>query len=190
MIAEVVEVSDALRSAVEILIELQRLECAGRAETPEADELRLAMEGPWHQLSQEERERVDGISADLYMLSDEEIFAEVPDEQRQRAWLGPRYAAAREAGDDWHALALLRNGPAYLKRGELAALRGVLYERLGLFELAILFYELSLSEPHHPSSELVHLRLLLELGRTEEALARAKAAAEQQIAELDELVAA
>lgn len=174
---------------LKLLLRLHELIVAGEGDTEAADDLRDAMDGPWSALDPTERERLEGISADLYMLFGEEILATVPDEQRTREWLGPRYAAARDAGDRWQALALLRHGPVYLSKGQIATLRAVLYDLLGLPQVAVPFYELSLSLPHHPASELVHIRLLLELGRTDEALVRAKLAAEQQIAALEELVA-
>ena len=50
--------------------ELHRLALEGRDESPEADAVRDATDGPWEGLSEAERKRVSGLSEDLYSISD------------------------------------------------------------------------------------------------------------------------
>ena len=50
---------------------------AGKGDTDEADTVRDEMDLPWRALSRKEIARLDGLSADLYMLEDDEVFEKV-----------------------------------------------------------------------------------------------------------------
>jgi len=146
----------------------------GEEESPAEEALREQMLDSWRNLSVEELARVDGLSADLYMLSDEEIFEKVEPAERTRARLGPRL---REAWlrRDWDAvLALLRTGPDFLDRAQLAYLRGRCWAGLGHHDVALLFSEYAARlKPDHVSYQVLPLEELLQMGQLEQALRRA-----------------
>ena len=120
---------------------LHRLIAQGQGDAAEADEIRDAMEAHWRHMNYAERQRFEGLSADLYMLADDEVFNRVPLEQRTREWLEPKLHQAVEAGDWDTFLALLRNGPDYITTGKLAHFRAIAYARLGHLDIALLFAE-------------------------------------------------
>ncbi len=62
--------SSDYRVIVRGIRELHRLTLEGMDESPEADAVRDAMDTPWEALSESERMRVNGLSADLYSISD------------------------------------------------------------------------------------------------------------------------
>src|SRR4051794_3415239 len=86
-----------------LLKRLHELNATGRGETEEADLLRDEMDRPYGELDAEEIERLRGLSADLQMLQDDEIFEPLePGEdaaertpEQLRQWL----QAARDSGD-------------------------------------------------------------------------------------------
>lgn len=78
------------QSVIRSLLQIHRLWVVGKGESPEADAIRDAMDGPWNLLSDAERERARGLSEDLNSindptLSDEEILAMLLEMNLQRA---------------------------------------------------------------------------------------------------------
>ena len=127
--------------AARLLLQLHQVMSEGKGNDEEADEIRDAMEAPWYRLTKAEVARLNVLSADLYMLADDDIPLPGPPEQRTREWLEPKLHQAVEAGD-WDAfLALLRNGPDYITPGKLAHFRAIAYARLGHLDIALLFAE-------------------------------------------------
>src|SRR5437773_3491983 len=95
----------------------------GRGSSEEARELREEMDAPGMELTTDEIDRVNGISADLYMLSDQEIYQPV---EGARPSPGELHRRAEEAWREerWdEVLALLRLGPIDLPPAEVAYLR-------------------------------------------------------------------
>ncbi len=60
--------SPAYRAMVRGTRELHQLLAAGKDDSPEADALRDATDGPWEALSEVERNRVRNLAEDLYSL--------------------------------------------------------------------------------------------------------------------------
>src|SRR5437588_8905600 len=58
------------RESVRLLRELHFLMAEGKSETDEADRIRDLMDDHWYQMSSPEIHRVEGLSADLYTLTD------------------------------------------------------------------------------------------------------------------------
>src|SRR5437773_9116414 len=105
------------RSFVEyegLLKELHRLIAAGRGDSPEAEAVSERMELPEADLSRDELQRLKGLSADLYMLQDDEVCEPLPESERTRERLGATLKEAWEQQDWPRALALLRKGPSFL----------------------------------------------------------------------------
>ena len=165
----------AVRVYEAALVRLQDLQAAGGNESAEADAVRDEMDGPWAAMSPAEQELVDGLSADLYMLSGEEVrepadgsdVVDTLDQQR-----GHLYAAGR-----WtEFLRLLRRGPTNVQPSYIAYCRFRSYEGLGLQVAAMRFVELAIDlEPRDTFREvaIVHAQ---QLGDTVTAVRHANAA--------------
>ena len=133
------EVSPASREYARLTGRLHDLMATGLGESEEADAVRDAMDGPWKQLSGAERDRLSGLSADLYMFTGEEIIEPAELAERGSDTLGVALLAARTHGDWETVLALLRKGPTFLSKREIASFREEAYDELGHPEVARLF---------------------------------------------------
>lgn len=87
-----------------LLMRLHEVMAEGKGDSAEADALRDEMEKPEQELSHEEIMRLNGLSADLYMLQDDEIFEAHDGTQEQ---LREDLSAAWERSDWETLLALL-----------------------------------------------------------------------------------
>jgi hypothetical protein len=113
------------------LVELHHLLLDGKNDSAEADALSDTMDEPgWH-LDLEEADLVGGLSADLYQITNEEVFEEVVDPVRVSELHGACLKAA-ESGRWVEVLELLRSRPRSAPSGPVAALRAHAYLRLGL----------------------------------------------------------
>jgi hypothetical protein len=124
-----------------LLRELHRLIAEGRGDTEEADLIRDDMDVPERKLSREEQDRLDGLSADLYMLQEDEVFEPVDPDERTTQRLGVELKSAWDRGDWETVLKLLRKGPAFLSQDRIAYMRAKAYEELGHLETSRLFRE-------------------------------------------------
>lgn len=119
--------------------ELHRLAAEGREESPEADEIREASDGPWYALSEIERARAVGLSGDLDTLIEPPSEA-LPMNPQAQSNLNECYEA-RERGDWDRALELLRRLAKSISPALLAFLRGTVWRDAGDRESAALFFE-------------------------------------------------
>jgi hypothetical protein len=151
-----------------LLVQLHALIADGKSETDDADLVRDEMDTPWAKLSQAEADRLGGLSADLYMLTDEEIFERTEPAERTRERIGPDLETAWQ-GREWdRMLALLRRGPDFLRNDQLAYLRGRCWLAFGHPEIATLFFEKALRlRPEEPMYRLAALEPLEALGQVE-----------------------
>lgn len=119
--------------------ELHQLLAAGKDDSPEADAIRDATDGPWQALSEVERNRVRNLSEDLYSLVEPPPVAEPMNPQAQ----AKLYEAfeARERGEWDLALDLLRRWRAYIDPALVSYLRGSIWLEAGDPGTAALFYE-------------------------------------------------
>ena len=115
---------------IELFLQYNQLVADGKGESAKAEALCDEMDYPWTKLSAAEMERAGIISADLDMLTEDEVFRNVPPEQRMAEWLLPRVKEAHSRKDWDTLLALMRNGPDYLPLEALAFCRSIAYERL------------------------------------------------------------
>lgn len=119
-----------------LLIELHRLIADGKGDDEEAEAVRDAMDTPWYRLSREEDDRMSGLSADLYMLQDDEVYEKSDWTQEQiRVILN----SAWELDDYELVLRVLRKGTPFLTPDRVAFLRGRCYAALGHLDTALLF---------------------------------------------------
>jgi hypothetical protein len=98
--------SPAYVAMVRGIRELHHLLGAGKEDSPEAEAVRDATDGPWEALSEVERTRVRNLSEDLYSLF-EPPLAPRPMGPREQAKLGEAFEANRRGEWD-RALDLLR----------------------------------------------------------------------------------
>ena len=155
-----------------LLIELHRLIAEGKGDDEEADAIRDQMDGPWYRLSREEDDRMSGLSADLYMLQDNEVYEPYEGTQEQ---LRSDLNAAWERGDYEAALGFLRKGTPFLTPERVAYLRGRCYAALGHLDTALLFMRYASNrDPERAAYRVAILDLLLSLQRLDEARAEAQ----------------
>jgi len=112
--------------------------------------------------------RSNGLSADLYMLQDNEVYEPYEGTQEE---LGAALVTALKGHDYETILSLLRKGPRFLIPAQVAALRGRCYTTLGHLETGLLFMRYAAErEPEQAAHSLYILMLLVRLGRSQEVL--------------------
>ena len=119
--------------------ELHRLAHEGRDDSPEADAIRDATDGPWAALSDVERSRASGLSEDLFDISEPPEGEPEANPQAQAQFNDA--LQARDRGEWDRALELLRRWSKHLPPAKVSYLRGLIWEEAGDPETAILFYE-------------------------------------------------
>jgi hypothetical protein len=121
------------------LHELHKLALQGQNDSAFADEIRDGLERIWHDLSAIEQDRIDGLSEDLYSISDplQEPLPTNPQVQRKLIEVGE----AREAGNWDLALSLLRESSRHLDPALLSKFRGEIWQAAGDEETAKLFFD-------------------------------------------------
>src|SRR5437870_4028437 len=125
------------RAYVRGVRELHQLCVAGNEDSPEADAIRDATDGPWEALSEVERERVGNLSEDLYSLV-EPPPAPQPMNPQAEAKLSEAFEA-RQRGEWDRALELLRRWAAFLAPDVVSFFRGRIWLDAGDTETAVLF---------------------------------------------------
>lgn len=119
--------------------ELHRLLAAGKEDSPEADAIRDATDGPWNALSEVERNRVRNLSEDLYSLIEPPPIAQPMNPQAQVKF--NEALEAKQRGEWDNALDLLRCWRAYIDPALVSYLRGSIWLEAGDPGTAALFYE-------------------------------------------------
>jgi hypothetical protein len=122
----------ALVQYEQIILRTREMDREGLLDSPAAAELTEEWNALWDQLSAQEQAIIDGLSGDLYMLDDEEIYhpGRLAEVSPQEVWYEAQYAFQEQ---DWtRLLEVLRSGLTDLSPQSVAMLRGVAYEALGL----------------------------------------------------------
>lgn len=125
--------------SVQGLHRLHALFAAGKGQTPEADDLRDTLYEPWTHLSEIERERINGLSEDLYSLTDP-LEPPLPMNPQAERNLNEVIEACN-AGEWDLALSLTRRWCRYVEPARLSFLRGAIWIEAGDAATAALFYE-------------------------------------------------
>lgn len=118
---------------------LQRLIAEGKDDSPEAEAIRDASDGPWEALSETERDRARWVAEDLYS-----IYEEPPaSQQMTRAAQSGLNAAyeAKQKGEWDKALAFLRAWRAFVDPALVSYLRGSIWYDAGDRATAALFFQ-------------------------------------------------
>jgi hypothetical protein len=121
------------------LHELHRLALQDQNDSTEADEIRDGLEQVWSDLSTIEQDRLDGLSEDLYSISDppQEPLPSRRLVQRKLIQVGE----AIEAGNWDVALNLLREVGRQVEPALLSELRGEIWQAAGDDATAKLFFD-------------------------------------------------
>ena len=153
--------------------ELHQLLAAGKDDSPEADAIRDATDGPWLAIPEVERKRIGNLSEDLYSLVEPPPPPKPMDPQAE-AKLREAFEA-KNRGEWDRALDLLRRWRAHIDPARVSYLRGSIWLGAGDPATAIVFFEHACQLD--PDNELFQGRLLetLETTNPPEAATRAEA---------------
>jgi tetratricopeptide (TPR) repeat protein len=155
----------------DLLKQVHFLISAGKGDSEEADAVRERMDAPWYKLSEPERTRLKGLSADLYQLQDDEIL-ETPIAPHPSLDAFREQISYAQEWNDWDAvLGLLRRRPFDALPESVAAWRARAYDALGHFDTAILFLDHAFrTTPTEPTYLGLRMMFLSGAGRLEEAV--------------------
>ncbi len=169
------------RDSARFILEAHAKLARGESSLPETDAEYDRMEEAWFNLNPAEKVRLDGLSADLHMLQGEEVLQRLDPLERSADRLGKRLQTALESNNWEEVLVLLRYGPPFLSRDQIALLRGRAWQELGHDDVALLFFDYAgKAKPDNAKAQLFGLHTLLKLGRIEEALRRSEKYAEAE----------
>ena len=153
--------------------ELHRLIADGKEDSPEADAIRDATDGPWGSLSEIERRRVRNLSEDLYSLR-EPALSQVPPNPKAFSKLVDALEA-RKQGEWDRALDLLRSWGSFVgDPATVSYVRGEIWLEAGDPATAAVFFEHASELQAENGSYLAMLLNALVLSNPVEAHRRAE----------------
>ena len=132
--------SPSYQAVVRALLRMHKFTLEGQDESEQAESLRESMNGPWEGLSTVERERITGLSRDLYEISDHPAQVPEPMNPQAQGKLNEAYEA-RERGEWDRALELLRRWGKYIPAPLVSYLRGTIWRAAGDAAAAVVFFE-------------------------------------------------
>ncbi|CAN5400701.1 hypothetical protein BH10PLA2_BH10PLA2_14370 [soil metagenome] len=161
--------SPAFREAVDGLLRMHKYTVDGLDESEDADILRESMNEPWCRLTAAERDRVTGLSKDLYTITDPPTLTpELINPHAQQKLSEVYEAYVRREWD--RSLELLRRWGKFVEPQLVAFLRARIWQAIGDQEVAALFFEqASKLDPENEHYQAMHLSVLKE---TDNPLAR------------------
>ena len=161
---------DAFHESVHLLMRLHELTRSGQEESEAADHIRENMESPWEAMSDEERMRIRGLSADLYSIGENRAASAQSDLDLEQSV----EAACREKR--WSELLQhVRLNSSRIPSEYVALSRGIAWFNLGQPQVAIEFLrEASRLAPHDPQIEAWILFTLFRTQHVAEAVSQAE----------------
>lgn len=158
--------NDPVRMYAQLLLKHHELDPRGDRNVPELDAVCEAMDGPWKRMDARQRRRMRGLSEDLYALADGRHA--IPMSAHDRAQWSARGTEAVQAGDlDVYLDHLRQPYPEGFPAEIIPALQAWAWDRLGLPEVAVLFY-LEAAKVL-PMGKIHAMKCLRRLGRIQEA---------------------
>lgn len=137
----------AFRGYVRLLYQLHLLIENDADESDEGERIRDEMDVQCEDLIEEEIQAVNGISADLYTLSDpQKEFVRNPTAELRQAMA--EISDLKESGEFCRAFQRIRENETFLDPARTAFLRGSIWRDAGEFEIASRFLELAAREKH------------------------------------------
>lgn len=143
-------------------LRLHQLTVEGRDESPDADAVRDSLDLPWRALTETEKQRIQGLSADLFAISDPmEDGSMQMNAQAQKNLAGA--FEAKQRGDWDRALGLLRQWEKYITPALLSHVRAAIWLEAGYPEVAAVFYgHAAQLEPDNGNYALLFLHALAQ----------------------------
>jgi len=139
MATSTLDISESpVKTYTRMLHQLHELFGVGRGDSEEADAIRDEMDAPWYAMSKQERERMGGLSEDLYALSEHNSRGVPMGPAERTAWSREGTEAIANGSFD-RALELLRKPPENMPLPNIWFLQARCWERLGDYETALLF---------------------------------------------------
>jgi tetratricopeptide (TPR) repeat protein len=131
---------DPVREYAMLLLRYHALDPRGQNESPELNAICDAMDSSWRRMDRTQRQRVEGLSIDLYALADGRQGTNLGEEERRR-W-ADEYRTAQLKGDpDLWLEHFRRPYPHDFASGVVLIFQARLWDELGLPEVSVLFYE-------------------------------------------------
>src|SRR5271155_3561460 len=106
MVRPTFSIRPAYVQSIQGLLRLHALTVSGKDDSPEVEIVRASLERPWTDLSEIEKNRISGLSEDLFSISEQPCEPLPTNPQAQRKLL--EAIEARQSGDWDKALELLR----------------------------------------------------------------------------------
>lgn len=151
--------SPSYQAELSALLRMHQLSVAGKEESEEADLIRESASDYWDELSKTEKDRLTGLSKDLYEISDGPPPQEPMSGQAQIKLM--EAYEARDRGDWDKALAFLRESSRHIPPPLLSYLRGRIWESAGNASAAAIFLEHACHlEPGNEGFQVSFLRVL------------------------------
>jgi tetratricopeptide (TPR) repeat protein len=180
---------NAFHRCAQLLQELHHLIAAGQDDSDEAEEFRAKMDPFWDAMTEVERERIGGLSEDLYILEEGGAKQITMSSDERTRWVEEARDVLPGIFDEQDVDAALkflrRPAPNNIPRYVIPFLQARCWERLGAGELSLLF--MKEAERLDPRQAVCVLLLLERLGRTEEAADCAKRIIENPRSSAEEL---
>jgi len=165
--------SPSYQATMSGLLRLHQLTLDGQDESEAADLVRESMHEHWEGLSKVEKDRLTGLSKDLYEISDQVDAPVEPSNPQTHNKIAEAYHA-RSRGEWDRALSLLRRWGKYIPRALLSSQRGSIWRSLGEPAASLPFVEFaSRLEPENGAYQATLLYALRGV-YPDEALTRAK----------------
>jgi tetratricopeptide (TPR) repeat protein len=138
MVTQPFSTRPAYAESIRGLLRLHLLSETGQDDAPEAEIIRDQLERPWYDLSEVEKQRIGGLSEDLYSISELPAEPLPMNPQAQRKLM--EAVEARKSGDWDKALTLLRRWGKQMDPAVLSFLRGTVWQEAGDYETATPFF--------------------------------------------------
>jgi hypothetical protein len=126
------------REYAQLLQQLHALLAEDKGDSVEAEAIREAMDAPGMALDRQERERMNGLSEDLYALAEGGARSVLMSPAEQQDWARNLQEAFHAKAWD-RALELLRHSPLALPPGAVPLLQAKCWKHLGDTEVALRF---------------------------------------------------
>jgi tetratricopeptide (TPR) repeat protein len=150
----------SFQAVIRGMLRMHKFTLTDQDESQEAEAVRESMNDSWEGLSRAERERVTGLSKDLYEISDHPERNPEPMNPQAQGKLSEAFEA-RERGEWDRALELLRRWGKYIPAALLSYLRGTVWRAAGDAATATVFFEhASQLEPDNENYQAILLHTL------------------------------
>jgi tetratricopeptide (TPR) repeat protein len=153
--------SSSYRQVQNGLLRMHELFLAGMQNSSDAEAVRDATDEPWNELSDDERENIQGLSQDLYEVEGVDSKTTIhlsPLELEQKVVDAIK---ARDDGQLERALAILRQCNSYKPASKISYIRGTIWSKKNESKTAALFFQHAVSQ--EPTDEYLRLAWLSSL---------------------------